>query len=603
MEKTNHDLYTFYRKQQNDYTEKLHFISKQIRKISIWRIIIFLLTIIGIYVASSYQWIPVIITGIIGFGIFLFLVVRHSSLFKEKQRYEILVKINTMELDLLAGKTTGKPDGIEWLSPDHPFAEDLDIFGEKSLFQLIDRSATQQGRNILAKTLLKLYHDEDKLFNRQQAISELKKNPRWRQSFQATGMLSDEQPDDIDGLINWSQEKKSVFDNLFYRSLLVITPVIGILVVLLIAFKVFAISSFLFFLILPFIILLPKIAIINREHGNLSKKSSFILKQAELFKLIEKEDFKSGLLQTAKSNLATGKDPASKAIRQLSGISESFDYRLNLPVGVFLNIFFLWDIRQMIRLEKWKRHYQNKIESWFGSLAQFDELCSFAGFAFNHPRAVFPEFSENEFELTAQNLKHPFIPENLCVGNPVAFKGWQQFQIITGANMAGKSTYLRTTGINLVLAMSGAPVMADRFVFKPVEIYTGIKTNDSLQEGESYFFAELKRLKNIITELEQGKHLFIILDEILRGTNSADKQKGSKALIRQLIGLGASGMIATHDLTLGDLADVFPENVTNKRFEVEIENNELVFDYKLKNGLSQNLNATFLMKKMGITIN
>ncbi|HDO27627.1 MAG TPA: hypothetical protein ENH02_05870 [Bacteroidetes bacterium] len=603
MEKTNHDLYTFYRKQLDDYSEKLHFISKQIRKISIWRIIIFLLTITGIYVASSYQWIPVIITAIIGFGIFLFLIVRHSTLFKEKKRYEILVKINTMELDLLAGKTTGKPDGIEWLSPDHPFAEDLDIFGEKSLFQLIDRSATQQGRSILAKTLLKLYHDEDKLFNRQQAISELKKKTRWRQSFQATGMLSDEQPDDIDGLINWSQEKKSVFDNLFYRSLLVINPVIGILVVLLIAFKVLAFSSFLFFLILPFIILLPKIAIINREHGNLSKKSSFILKQAELFKLIEKEDFKSGLLQTAKSNLVTGKDPASKAIRQLSGISESFDYRLNLPVGIFLNIFFLWDIRQMIRLEKWKRHYQNKIESWFGSLAQFDELCSFAGFAFNHPRAVFPEFSENEFELTAQNLKHPFIPENLCVGNPVAFKDWQQFQIITGANMAGKSTYLRTTGINLVLAMTGAPVMADRFVFKPVEIYTGIKTNDSLQEGESYFFAELKRLKNIITELEQGKHLFIILDEILRGTNSADKQKGSKALIRQLIGLGASGMIATHDLTLGDLADVFPENVTNKRFEVEIENNELVFDYKLKNGVSQNLNATFLMKKMGITIN
>ena len=152
MEKTNHDLYTFYRKQLDDYSEKLHFISKQIRKISIWRIIIFLLTITGIYVASSYQWIPVIITAIIGFGIFLFLIVRHSTLFKEKKRYEILVKINTMELDLLAGKTTGKPDGIEWLSPDHPFAEDLDIFGEKSLFQLIDRSATQQGRSILAKT-------------------------------------------------------------------------------------------------------------------------------------------------------------------------------------------------------------------------------------------------------------------------------------------------------------------------------------------------------------------------------------------------------------------------------------------------------------------
>ena len=270
-------------------------------------------------------------------------------------------------------------------------------------------------------------------------------------------------------------------------------------------------------------------------------------------------------------------------------------------VGIFLNIFFLWDILQCIRLEVWKERYGQKLENWFKSLTEIDELCSFSGFAFAHPESVFPAFSSDEFRLSATNVKHPFLDYTGCVGNEINMLGLGQFRIITGANMAGKSTYLRTVGINLVLAMTGSPVLANSFVFSPVDVFTGIKTSDSLQAGESYFFAELKRLKEIIVQLEEGKTLFVILDEILRGTNSADKQKGSKALIRQLIQMKASGLIATHDLALAELADFFPENIKNQRFEVEIENNELKFDYLLKEGLSQNLNATFLMKKMGIT--
>jgi DNA mismatch repair ATPase MutS len=229
-------------------------------------------------------------------------------------------------------------------------------------------------------------------------------------------------------------------------------------------------------------------------------------------------------------------------------------------------------------------------------------LSSFAGFAFNHPTSVYPEFSDAAFVFKANNLKHPFISDEVSVGNDVKFTGWQQFHIVTGANMAGKSTYLRTVGINMILAMTGCPVLADEFLLTPAELFTGIKTSDSLQDGESYFFAELKRLEMMIRRLEKKEPMFIILDEILRGTNSADKQKGSKALISQLVKLGASGMIATHDLTLGELATVFKNHVINKRFEVETENNELVFDYKLKEGISQNLNASFLMKKMGITM-
>jgi DNA mismatch repair ATPase MutS len=256
----------------------------------------------------------------------------------------------------------------------------------------------------------------------------------------------------------------------------------------------------------------------------------------------------------------------------------------------------------MIRLEKWKSRNDRKLEKWFDSLYAVDELNSFAGFAFNHPEVVYPVFSEKDFKLEASGMKHPFIDRRTCVGNDSHIKGWKDFQVITGANMAGKSTYLRTVGINLVLAMTGGPVLAKSFVFKPVDLFTSITTSDSLQDGESYFFAELKRLKQMIDLLENGNKMFIILDEILRGTNSADKRKGSKSLISQLVRLGASGFIATHDLALGELKKEFPEHVENKRFEVEIINDELYFDYKLKEGISQNLNATFLMKKMGITV-
>jgi DNA mismatch repair ATPase MutS len=307
-------------------------------------------------------------------------------------------------------------------------------------------------------------------------------------------------------------------------------------------------------------------------------------------------------LQKLQGNLSGNTQSATESVRKLSKISAAFDYRLNLLMGIILNIFLLWDLLQLIRLERWKYRHSQELEIWFQALYQIDELNSFAGFAFNHPESVYPDFSIQDFEIHAANAKHPFIERSKSVGNPIIINGMKDFQVITGANMAGKSTYLRTVGVNLLLGMTGAPVLADSFRFKPTPVFTSIRTSDSLQDGESYFFAELKRLKQLIDLLETDTQMFIILDEILRGTNSADKRKGSKSLIRQLLKLGASGMIATHDLALGELAEDFPNNIQNKRFEVEIVNGDLHFDYKLKDGISRNLNATFLMKKMGITV-
>jgi len=261
----------------------------------------------------------------------------------------------------------------------------------------------------------------------------------------------------------------------------------------------------------------------------------------------------------------------------------------------------LWDILQIVRLERWQIKHHNKLESWFDIIAETEVIISLANFYYNNPEAQFPNIEKGEFILKADSLGHPLIQKEERVNNSVEMKS-TSITIITGANMAGKSTWLRTVGVNLILGMIGAPVTGKGVTIKPIQLFTSIRQDDSLQKNESYFYSELKRLKSIIDELKKGTELFIILDEILRGTNSKDKHSGSEALLKQLIGLGTSGIIATHDVSLGILEKSFPKHIKNRCFEVDINGNELSFDYKLRNGVSKNMNATILMREMGITV-
>ena len=592
----------FYNDRIESFGVELLKTKSTIRRTSVLRISVFLLTIIGIYIGSAYGWLFVVPAGIVGFGFFIYLIIRHTRLFKRRQWLETLLEINHREIDLLAGKTENQDRGTRFLIENHPFAQDLDVFGNRSLFQLIDRSATKGGKERLAGILNNPFKDELLLADRQKAIHELSEKPKWRQQFQASGLMSNEQENEINELKAWALTNTISFNKPFYLIMLFLTPLLGFGIITLIIMKVLGFGAFLLFLLLPFLILGPRISAISKEHNLLGKKGSVLNRFSDLFAYVQNETFNSQLLKNTQNKLSVQGHSATASVGELSKISAALDYRLNLLVGLFLNVFFLWDIIQVIRLEKWKKRNGKELERWFDALFVVDELNSFAGFAYNHPDSVYPQISIEGFMLEMKDAKHPFVDRETCVGNDCQFSGWKDFQVITGANMAGKSTYLRTIGINLVLAMTGGPVLATKFVFKPLDLFTSITNSDSLQDGESYFFAELKRLKQMIDLLEDDNKMFIILDEILRGTNSADKRKGSKSLISQLVRLGASGMIATHDLALGELKKEFPDHIENKRFEVEIENDELHFDYKLKEGISQNLNATFLMKKMGITV-
>jgi DNA mismatch repair ATPase MutS len=397
----------------------------------------------------------------------------------------------------------------------------------------------------------------------------------------------------------WLQSESPVSNLKLLRMLAFGLPAVTLICILLSILGIIVFPSFLIIIQLMIVFLYARHTI--QVQNIITSKSKILNKYANCLLLIENTGFKSGYLAYIQKQLRAevGKIP-SKSIRQLSVILNYMDSNLNILVSIFLNGLFMFNLHLLLKVEKWKKQNQENVPNWFESIASFDALSSLANFAFNNPEFIYPELVSSDFEFSAENIGHPLIDTEQRVVNNIEIKGWNQFAIITGANMSGKSTFLRTIGANYILAMAGAPVCASKLRFFPIEIHSSIRTSDSLVKHESYFYAELKRLKQIIDELESGKKKLILLDEILKGTNSKDKQAGSIALIEQLLHYKSVGLFATHDLMLGELDTRFPGQVNNLCFEIQIENDKMLIDYKLHEGVCKNLNATYLMKNMGI---
>lgn len=319
---------------------------------------------------------------------------------------------------------------------------------------------------------------------------------------------------------------------------------------------------------------------------------------------IENKSFESSLLQHLKHTYSLSNGiTASGNINALKKILDRLDYRLNPIVFVPLSIFLCWDLQQIFSLEKWKLKNQDQLAGWFSSLAQLEVLSSLGNLTFNHPAWIFPEvntISDNIFD--SEELGHPLIQEEKRINNSFTTEGVGKINLVTGSNMAGKSTFLRSTGINIVLAMMGSTVCAKKLILSPVKVMSSMRISDNLEESTSTFYAELKKLKEVIDAVYNNEKVFLLLDEILRGTNSADRHAGSKALIKQLIQHKAVGIIATHDLELAKLEAEYPGQLHNYHFDVQVANDELYFDYKLNGGICRSMNASILMKKIGIEL-
>lgn len=593
---------------ENHYTERLSLtegqlqqVKKQIFRISMLRLALFIAGIAGLYFFFNQTTLLIICICLTFLPLFI-LVKIHNRFFIRKEWLETQARIIQEELQALSGDYSSFEDGKEYVNPEHPYSFDLDIFGRRSLFQSINRTCTFFGKNRLAKWLQNHLHEKTSIEKRQEMVREISEHTLFREQFRVAGLVHHGQSSDGEKIQAWSQSPAQYLHAGWVKAFIWGVPVINslLLITSLAGWTSFSWLglSFGIFLVLSFGII-KRATYIQETYG---KQLKSLNGYARLIALAKAENWKSAGMQELMERFNLNGQSPIQALQQLSKELDRLDLRNNQFLYVLLEGSIFFQLQEIVRIERWKARYGQHISKWLETVGELDALCSLGTFAYNHPQYTYPELTEKPFCFLATQMGHPLMPASQCVKNDATIPSRPFFLIITGANMAGKSTYLRTIGVNYLLACIGAPVCCERLKLYPNQLITSLRTSDSLSDNESYFFAEQKRLKRIIDLLNQGQQLFIILDEILKGTNSMDKQKGSFDLIRQFMQLKANGIIATHDLLLGSLIKQFPEEIRNYCFEADIKENELTFSYKLREGVAQNMNACFLMKKMGIIL-
>ena len=576
-------------------------LNRKVRICMITRLSLILILAGSIYLLRDTELILLTLSTLFIFTLFIMAVVYNNRLTQRRQWQLSLMQLNKDELSALQYDFSAFEGRSDLQNPEHPFSLDLDIFGNNSLFQSLNRTILPQSSDKLAKAFIEPQEKEEDILLHQAAIYELSQKLELRQSFYVTGKVALKKGIDVNDLLKISDTTFSNLSAYIWKFAIYVIPLFWVIIAILTVFGFIPLVVSSLFFPISFVIANFKVKQINLLHNKVNKMNELFSTYAQLLKIVEDADLKSDLNNAIKVKLTSQNLKASKVIAKLSKHLGALDQRSNMVI-MLLNVFILWDIRVSLDILQWFRKHHKNIPDWFDSLYEFDKFCSLAGFAYNHPKYIYPTIDNNYFRLNGVNVGHPLMNRDKCITNSVEFRKSPFFMIITGANMAGKSTYLRTVGVNYLLANMGLPVFADSFVFFPGKLFTSLRTSDSLVNNESYFFAELKRIKNIIDQLRSDEKLFIILDEILKGTNSTDKQRGSKALIKQFVLDGACGIIATHDLQLGELQKEFPESIRNFCFEADIKDDQLTFSYKLREGIAENMNACFLMSKMGIIL-
>ncbi len=534
-------------------------------------------------------------------AIFLFILAKHLNNNDAIKNLERLIQINGAEIEILDHHFAHLPGGDEFRPEHHEYANDLDIFGRASLFQYINRCNSEQAKKMFSNWLLRPASHRT-ISERQEAVKELAPKLEWRQQLQSYGIAHSINISTETKIEEWLKEDLKFISKPHWKWLRFVLPAVSFT---LLAFHLTgALASNAFY---PLIILMLGISLgisklVMPEYAKLNKVAPQLETLSDSVAWIEKEDLKSKLLAALKGKYIDRTARSSQTIKQLKKILDRTDIRLNPFVFIPLNAFIFWDLQQVLVLETWKKENKQHIGDWFHSLAEIESISSLANLSFNHPGWAFPVIEKQHGTIIADSIGHPLIPKEKLVTNSFSTEGNKGLNLVTGSNMAGKSTFLRSVGVNIVLAMMGSPVCAESFTVSNMKVISSMRVNDNLEENTSTFYAELKKLKEVIEAVYSNEEVFLLLDEILRGTNSADRHTGSKALIKQLIRHNAAGLIATHDLELAKLADEFPEKLHNYHFDVQVAGDELYFDYKLKKGICTSMNASLLMKKIGIEL-
>lgn len=524
--------------------------------------------------------------------VFGWIIKKHQSIVQDIQFKENIIRIAGNEIKRIQFDLSEFETGENYNQGVHDFSHDLDLFGQHSLFQLLNRCSFEDSKKQIAKHL-RTVPQVDEIKNRQQAIATLEKDPdqliQWQQHASQINWSSE----DVAQIKDWNIDQISIMKPwLFYGSTALFLIELALVFLGYISSTI-PLYHFLFNLIIGGNYFKKN----SLVHAVLSKKHKDLRHLKHLIDLIQKAP-KGAHLDEIKAQFE-GQETAGDALNQISNIMGRFDARLNLVVISVLGGICMWDNMMAYQTVQWHQKHAKDLSKWIDAIIAFDELNSLAIYNYNHPHFHLPEVSTS-FELKGKDIRHPLLKKEVAIGNDFHFDHADNIYLITGSNMAGKSTFLRAIGTNIVLAHLGVKVAAQSLTVSPMNLYTSMRITDSVSSGASTFFAEVNRISQLI-EKSKTQKVFFLLDEILKGTNSIDKLKGSQALLAQLLKYHACGFIATHDLELSKMANDH-EHIINKRFEVEISNGEFHFDYQIKDGICQVMNATELMRKMGIEI-
>lgn len=592
---------SFYEGEISKYEEKIKNINGVITKISTLRLIIAIMAVLLAYYFYKGESIAYLISSIvISVGIFIVVAYYHNKRIQEKREYEIYININRNGINRIKGTFKEREDkGEEFLSDEHPFASDLDVFGRNSLFQMINSTKTKFGRAKLSQMLnLNAIPGREEILKKQEAINELGKKVEWRQHLEVKSTIKKSGTKDINELLEWANGKSEI------KPLFKIVPYLFIAItmisIVLVVLKVLPIS----YVILVFMINYLVVKILTKDLVQIIKLFDKHKKDIEAYTnlliLIENENFDSVRLKELKNKMNSSGKSCVEEMKSLKKLVDWLSDSSSNAYYLLLNVTVLSDTFILRNLEEWRRLNGHKLEAWLNVMGEFEALSSISNLSFDFDEWSYPTISNLDV-VEGINIGHPMLGERAVV-NSFTLNHDSKVALITGSNMSGKSTFLRTIGLNLLLSYIGAPTCSNGFTCGVFSIYTCMRTKDNLEESISSFYAEILRIKILIEAAKNGEKVFFLLDEIFKGTNSKDRHEGAQVLINQLVNNNAMGLVSTHDLELCDLEKT-KKWIKNYNFQEYYEKNNIKFDYKLREGRSKTQNAVHLMKLAGIEFN
>ncbi|MFP6595841.1 MAG: DNA mismatch repair protein MutS [Candidatus Hydrogenedentota bacterium] len=535
-------------------------------------------------------------------AIFIGLIIYHATVIQRLRDAQVAIRFYRAGIDRVQDTWMGQGDASDtWKPAEHPYAADLDLFGEGSLFELLNTTRTRIGGATLASWLLAAA-DSDSVVQRQIAVEELRGKLDFRERIALTAgeIQSDLHPI---RLRHWAEapiRHASSLEIWLPRFLTIVSVVCFVLL-----FKLDIAYSYIPFMSTFIVNMIVLRAYVKRVIP-ITQKLDGAIRDLRLFvhlaRIFEQESFNSALLQRHQQRLVSGEQNASTAIRRLTKLFTWMELHRNqmfYPFGVMC----FWIVHFAHLIEGWRERFGKDVPGWMESLGEIEALSALAVYAYEHPDDPFPEFLEGEpSQIIASELKHPLLPATTSVSNSVRLDSAQSLLIVSGSNMSGKSTYLRTIGVNIVLAMAGAPVRCASMRLTPCVVGASLHVQDSIQSGISHFYAEILRLKSIVGLADGERPLVFLIDEILHGTNSHDRRIGTQGVIDELLGTKAVGLITTHDLALTSLQTRHNARIVNVHFRDDLDGDQLTFDYCVREGVVARSNALELMRSIGLKI-